>query len=128
MIFLASFGKTCAKSKAVDCSVQVAASIFVAVRRQIGAAAGQAQPQWSTRPNSDASGLRMIGNSACKNFLLRPSYCEENQGSLRFENKIHTFTDLEFRSYKTHFWSVRHDAEARILVLVVERKPLPSDR
>ena len=43
--------KDMCKSEAVDCSVQNCASIFVAVRRQIGAAAGQAQPQWSTRPN-----------------------------------------------------------------------------
>lgn len=58
----------------------------------------------------------MIGNPACKNFLLRPSYCDENQGSLRLDNKIHTSTDLEFRSYKSHLGGVRYNPQARIFV------------
>ena len=70
----------------------------------------------------------MIGNSACKNFLLRPSYCEENQGSLRLDNKIHTSTDLEFRLYKSHLWSCETQHGGQDICLAVERKPRPSDR
>jgi hypothetical protein len=65
---------------------------------------------------SDASGLRMGRNPVCKNFLLWSSDRDENQGSLRLDNKIHTSTDLEFRPYKSHLRSVRYNAEARIFV------------
>ena len=49
----------------------------------------------SAYTQSDPSGVRMVGNVVCENFLLRHSYCEKNQGSLCLDNEVDALLDLD---------------------------------